>query len=225
VANQAAADYLPHGRVEVTGYPVREQFRTVAADRAAARERFHLLPDAPVLCVFGGSQGARAINAALGRHLEEILDRLHVIHIAGEKRFQEAQEAASGLTQTQRDRYLLFPYLHDEDMAAALAASDLALCRSGASTLGELPAAGLPAILVPLPDPAVHQRENADVLAAAGAAITVEERELDTRLVPLLGEMLGDKHRLAAMSAAARALDRPDAIDAIARLVLSSAAP
>jgi UDP-N-acetylglucosamine--N-acetylmuramyl-(pentapeptide) pyrophosphoryl-undecaprenol N-acetylglucosamine transferase len=71
----------------------------------------------------------------------------------------------------------------------------------------------------------VHQRENADVLAAAGAAITVDESDLDARLLPLLVETLGDHARMAAMSAAARALDRPDAIDAIAGLVLTSAAP
>jgi UDP-N-acetylglucosamine--N-acetylmuramyl-(pentapeptide) pyrophosphoryl-undecaprenol N-acetylglucosamine transferase len=109
-------------------------------------------------------------------------------------------------------------------MAGALAAADLAVCRSGASTLGELPAVGLPAILIPLPEAAVHQRENARVLADAGAAVILDESDIGRRLGPTIEGLLGDRQRLTEMAQAARALDRPDAADAIARLILSTAA-
>jgi UDP-N-acetylglucosamine--N-acetylmuramyl-(pentapeptide) pyrophosphoryl-undecaprenol N-acetylglucosamine transferase len=229
VASEASLPYLPRNRTVVTGYPVRDVFRSAeegnaAAARHSARQRFGLSSAATVLCVFGGSQGSRAINEALARHLPDVLSHLYIIHICGEKRLEEATRAAAELSEERRSRYRLFPFLHDEAMADALRASNLALCRSGASTLGELPAAGLPAILVPLPEPSVHQRENAEALASAGAAIVLDEAELGERLGPLVIELIGDSDRLAAMASAARAIDRPDAVQTIADLILSVAA-
>lgn len=224
-ATRASLAHLPRERTMVTGYPVRDHFRAVSTrSRHELRQRFDLPPDVRVLCVFGGSQGARAINEALARHLSTLLARYHIIHVCGEKRLAEAERAAAGLPHALKMRYRLFPYLHDEAMTEAMAASDLALCRSGASTLGELPALGLPAILVPLPDPAVHQRDNADVLAAAGAAVVLDESDLHERLAPLVEELLDDPGRRRAMADGARTLDRPDAAEAITRLILSAAA-
>jgi UDP-N-acetylglucosamine--N-acetylmuramyl-(pentapeptide) pyrophosphoryl-undecaprenol N-acetylglucosamine transferase len=222
VTSDAALAHLPAHRTIVTGYPVRDVFR--AASRTSGRRRFRIPDDALVLCVFGGSQGSRAINEAVAPLLPGLLTQYHVLHICGEQRLPEAQRAASGLPDEPRSRYHLFPYLHDEAMAGALAAADLAVCRSGASTLGELPAVGLPAILIPLPEAAVHQRENARVLADAGAAVILDESDIGRRLGPTIEGLLGDRQRLTEMAQAARALDRPDAADAIARLILSTAA-
>ncbi|MDQ2741492.1 MAG: UDP-N-acetylglucosamine--N-acetylmuramyl-(pentapeptide) pyrophosphoryl-undecaprenol N-acetylglucosamine transferase, partial [Chloroflexota bacterium] len=138
--------YLPGDKTVVTGYPVRESFLRVS--RASGRRRFGLPDDAVVLVVFGGSQGSRSINEALSACLPNVLADAHVIHICGDQRRSEAEVAAAGLPVELRPRYHLFPYLHDLDMAEALAAADLALCRSGASILGELPATGTPAVLV-----------------------------------------------------------------------------
>jgi UDP-N-acetylglucosamine--N-acetylmuramyl-(pentapeptide) pyrophosphoryl-undecaprenol N-acetylglucosamine transferase len=140
------------------------------------------------------------------------------VHVCGEARLAEAERAAAGLPASLRLRYHLFPYLRDEEMAHMLAAADLALCRSGASVLGELPATGTPAVLVPFPDPAVHQRENADSLAKQGAAVVLPEVDL-SQLPYVIIPLLDDSSRLQAMAQAARTAFRPDAAAAIAALI------
>jgi UDP-N-acetylglucosamine--N-acetylmuramyl-(pentapeptide) pyrophosphoryl-undecaprenol N-acetylglucosamine transferase len=217
VSTEDSLRYLPAGKGVVTGYPVRDVFLTVS--RAYGRRRFSLPEDARVLCVFGGSQGARAINEALAAALPSILAGWHVVHVCGEARLREAELAAAILPEALRHRYQLFPYLHDLDMAEALAAADLALCRSGASVLGELPATGTPAILVPLPERKVHQRENADYLANRGAAIVVSNHDLPARLTALLDELLAEPERLVGMRTACAALAKRDAAAAIARVI------
>jgi UDP-N-acetylglucosamine--N-acetylmuramyl-(pentapeptide) pyrophosphoryl-undecaprenol N-acetylglucosamine transferase len=108
-------------------------------------------------------------------------------------------------------------------MTAALAAADLAVGRAGASTLAEAAAFALPTAIVPYPHAAGHQRRNAEAYVAAGAAVSVEDDDLDAdRLVELAG-LLADPARHAQMSAAARDLARPGAADAVADLVLAVA--
>jgi UDP-N-acetylglucosamine--N-acetylmuramyl-(pentapeptide) pyrophosphoryl-undecaprenol N-acetylglucosamine transferase len=109
---------------------------------------------------------------------------------------------------------------YDDDMPTSLAAADLVVCRSGASTSFELLAAGLPAVLVPSPHvTADHQTANARHLERAGAAVLVPDADLDgDRLVAEVDALLANPARLAAMGAAARAAARPDAADAIAAL-------
>jgi UDP-N-acetylglucosamine--N-acetylmuramyl-(pentapeptide) pyrophosphoryl-undecaprenol N-acetylglucosamine transferase len=104
-------------------------------------------------------------------------------------------------------------------MADALAAADLAVCRAGASVLGELPATGTPAILVPLPQSGVHQRENAEYLADHGAAVILDDRSVHAELGTLIESLLSDRSRLAAMAAAADRLARPHATEAIIDLI------
>jgi UDP-N-acetylglucosamine--N-acetylmuramyl-(pentapeptide) pyrophosphoryl-undecaprenol N-acetylglucosamine transferase len=120
-----------------------------------------------------------------------------------------------------RPRYHLYGYMH-EDLPWAMAAADLAVMRAGASVMGELPAIGLPAILVPYPYAGGHQRFNARFLADAGAALLVEDKKLNG-LLPLVGELLADEARRATMAEAARRLARPDAAKNIARLLLEVA--
>ncbi len=127
----------------------------------------------PILLVFGGSTGARSINRALLAVLPELLKEMQIIHVSGKLDWAEVEAARgqlSGLSGEQADlaqRYRAYPYLHAE-MGAALAAADLALSRAGASSLGEFPQAGLPAILVPYPYAWRYQKVNASYLAAAG---------------------------------------------------------
>jgi UDP-N-acetylglucosamine--N-acetylmuramyl-(pentapeptide) pyrophosphoryl-undecaprenol N-acetylglucosamine transferase len=123
--------------------------------------------------------------------------------------------AREALPEPAGSRYHAFAYLHGE-MALALAAADLAVARAGASALGELPLFGLPAILVPYPHAWRYQRVNADYLAARGAALRLNDEDLAARLAPAVHELLDDRPRLAAMSAAMQALARPGAAGAIA---------
>ncbi|HID35122.1 MAG TPA: UDP-N-acetylglucosamine--N-acetylmuramyl-(pentapeptide) pyrophosphoryl-undecaprenol N-acetylglucosamine transferase [Anaerolineae bacterium] len=206
-------------RILDTGYPVRPELRRRSMTKTQARLAFHLSPHLPTLLTFGGSRGARAINQALAAALPHVLQRMQVIHISGELDFAEAQKRASGLSLAQRERYRLFPYLHDE-MVAALHAADLAVARAGASTLGEFPALGLPAILVPLPISGGHQRHNARYLADRGAAIIVENDAMPTELLPAIQNLMTHPEGLQAMSRASAALARPRAAEAIATALL-----
>lgn len=221
VAPEAAMG-LPQERVAVTGYPLRPEFEH--ACRTRGREQFGIGELERVLLVFGGSQGARRINVALAAILPSLLPLAHVIHIAGEDRVAEAERAAHGLNPALLAQYHLVPYLHGQEMADALAAADLAICRAGGSVLAELPATGTPAILAPFPDPAVHQRENADFLAAQGAALVLADARLEAELLPTVRLLLDDGPRLDAMAIAARSLARPHATQAIVTLLREVAA-
>ena len=130
----------------LTGYPLQEN--RLKARPGEAIEHFGLDPTRKTLMVFGGSRGARSINTALGSSLAKLLDDgLQIIHITGELDWERTLRQVGSLKN--HPRYHVFAYLHD-DMGLAFAAADLVVCRSGASTLAELPLFGLAAILVPL---------------------------------------------------------------------------
>ena len=121
-----------------------------------------------------------------------------------------------------RGRYRPYPFLRDE-MLSALAAADLVVGRAGSSTLAEVTALGLPMIVVPYPHAGGHQRANAKVLTDAGAARSVEDADLDATTLLDAAAILDDPVAHLAMSAAARALGRPGAADAVTDLVLAAA--
>ncbi|HEY3112004.1 MAG TPA: UDP-N-acetylglucosamine--N-acetylmuramyl-(pentapeptide) pyrophosphoryl-undecaprenol N-acetylglucosamine transferase [Chloroflexota bacterium] len=211
--------YLPPDKVVPTGYPVRPDLRAWG-DRARARATLGLPADEPVLFVVGGSTGARSINRALVAALPRLLARALVIHMAGSHGIEEARRAQAGLDGQQRARYRVFEYLHDE-YGPAMAAADLMVGRAGASVLGELPAFGLPAVLVPGRFAGGHQRHNADRLVAAGAAVRLDDDQMQQEgtLATTVLSLLDDPSRRRAMAAAARAIDRPDAAERIAALL------
>ena len=153
----------------VTGYPVRADLFSI--QKHEAWQALGLSADLPVLLVFGGSRGARSINRAVVDTLPELLQRCQVLHISGQTDWPAVQEATSGgrLAPELRARYHPHPYLND--MVHALIAADLVVARAGAATLGEFPAARLPAILVPYPYAGQHQDANAAYLTDRGAAI------------------------------------------------------
>lgn len=221
VATGDSLRYLPRDKVVVTGYPVRGEF--LGASRERGRARLDIPPDATVLFVTGGSLGARSLNEAVAASLPWLLQSTYVVHASGRDRFDEVKATSDALPAELADRYRLVPYLEAQDMADAFAASDLCLCRSGASTLGELPATGTPAVLVPLPIAGVNQRQNAEYLVASGAAVMLENDDLRDRLPPVLETLLSDRERLDAMAVACRSLARPDAADRIAELILETA--
>jgi UDP-N-acetylglucosamine--N-acetylmuramyl-(pentapeptide) pyrophosphoryl-undecaprenol N-acetylglucosamine transferase len=213
VTAEESRAYFPGRDVVVTGYPVRPEM--TAAGRQQAIAAFGLEAGRPTLLVFGGSRGARSLNRALLGSLPELLAHYQIIHISGQLDWPEVRAAADKLPEDVRSRYHAFDYLHDE-MALAFAAADLAVARAGASTLGELPLFGLPAILVPYPHAWRYQKVNADYLASRGAAVRLNDEDLEVRLAPVVRELLDDRPRLAAMSSSMRALARPEAAGTIA---------
>jgi UDP-N-acetylglucosamine--N-acetylmuramyl-(pentapeptide) pyrophosphoryl-undecaprenol N-acetylglucosamine transferase len=217
VTAEPAAGHFRPGQAVVTGYPVRREL--FERDPAEARARLGLRAeddDLPVLLVFGGSQGARSINRAVSEGIRSLLEVAQVIHISGRRDAKWMQAGRAELPESLQARYHLYDYLYDE-MVDALLAADLVVSRAGASTLGEFPAAGLPAVLVPYPYAGAHQWDNARYLVEAGAAITIGDADLGTGLIPAVLDLLADGGRRAAMQQAARALARRDAAQRIAR--------
>jgi UDP-N-acetylglucosamine--N-acetylmuramyl-(pentapeptide) pyrophosphoryl-undecaprenol N-acetylglucosamine transferase len=193
----------------VTGVPVRQAFFQIP--------RKPYVQASPTLLVFGGSQGARAINQAMIRAMPELMRRLpglHVIHQTGERDYNEVRSAYSQAAIPAEVHKFI------DDMPGFFSRADLVLCRSGASTVAEIAAAGKPAIFVPFPLAADdHQRRNAEALEQAKAAVVLEETKLDqVWLVDTLCALLDDPARLAAMSVAARAMAHPNATKDIAEL-------
>ncbi len=196
-------------RYRVTGVPVRRAFFHIASCRTGG--------DPPTLLVFGGSQGAHAINQVVVESLErlrEAIPRLHVIHQTGERDYNDAQAAYLGSSGSAE----VYPFI--DDMPGTFARADLLLCRSGASTVAEIAAAARPAIFVPFPGAADdHQKRNAEALERAGAAVMIEQKHLTTqRLVEVVSSLLNDKARRAAMAAAAGRLAHPNAAAEIAQM-------
>ncbi len=211
--------YVPAAKMVVTGYPVRPELRAAAAlSQEEALAQFDLQPGRPTLFVFGGSRGAQAINRALMAALPLLLAQIQIIHISGELTWPEVEANAAQLSEEERAYYRPYPYLH-ERMGAAFRAADLVLARAGASMMGEGPAFGLPAVLVPLAWAWRYQKVNADFLTQQGAAVQLTDESLPAQLVPTVLGLLQDPARLAQMSAAARALDVPEAAANLAQLL------
>lgn len=210
--------FLPSRKVAVTGYPLGERVRNWT--RETGRKALQLPGADPVLLVFGGSRGARSINQAVLAHLEPLLDLAHVVHISGTLDWDAVASARERLSESLRDRYHAYAYLHDE-MGAALAGADLVVSRAGASILGEFPFFGLPALLAPYPYAWRYQKVNAQWLAERDAAIVIEDADLDTRLVSEVRALLQDAGRRQYMADAASVLARPTAAQTIAALLIS----
>ncbi len=217
--------FVPADKMVVTGYPVRAEIR---AARSLSRENalgmFDLAPGRPTLFVFGGSRGARNINRALMAILPKLLTEAQIIHVSGTLTWPEVEANAATLPTGLRDYYRPYPYLHDE-MGAAFRAADLVLARAGASMLGECPAFGLPAILVPLTFAWRYQKVNADYLTDHGAAVQLTDETLAEELLPTVRNLLFDREKLAQMATAAAALDKPTATADLAQVILSVVDP
>lgn len=201
-------------RYRVTGRPVP----AFAPDRARARERLAIAAEQTCVLVFGGSLGARSINAAA---LEAFAQApFHVLHVCGTRDYAElaARVPASP------GGYDLREYLDLGSFADALAAADLVVARAGGSVF-EIAAHGLPAILVPYPHASAdHQSANARWMTQAGAAVTIADGELTgARLRAQVDALLGDRARLRAMARACAGLARPQAAREVARELLEAA--
>jgi UDP-N-acetylglucosamine--N-acetylmuramyl-(pentapeptide) pyrophosphoryl-undecaprenol N-acetylglucosamine transferase len=219
VTSEESYQYFRREKVIVTGYPVRSA--TFSLSRAEARQALDLDQGAKTLLVFGGSRGARSINQALVAGLRDLLPACQIVHVSGRLDADWVAGAAKSLPEELRSRY--HPYVYLDDMPQALVAADLAVARAGAATLGELPAAGLPSLLVPYPYAGQHQLPNARYMARNGAAQVLLDSELGERLVPAVLNLLNDAEALAGMRESARAMARPDAASAIAEQLWQTA--
>ena len=211
-------------RLVVTGYPVRPDFKNVS--REEALQQLGLTADLPVLLVSGGSKGARSLNRALLQALPELLPSMQIIHLTGSLDWPEIQAKQEELRGRETvaawiERYHPFPYLHE--MGAALAAADLVVSRAGASSLGEYPHFGLPAILVPYPFAWKYQKVNAAWLAERGAAQVLADEDLPGSLSQAVLSLIENRGRLEAMRAASKALAKPGAANLIAELLIQTA--
>jgi UDP-N-acetylglucosamine--N-acetylmuramyl-(pentapeptide) pyrophosphoryl-undecaprenol N-acetylglucosamine transferase len=216
-----ARRFLPrHVPVTITGYPTRPELGSL--EKPAARRQLGLDAKLPVLLVFGGSKGAHSINLAILNCLESLLDQAQIVHITGQADWETVNQAASHLPLKLRSRYHAHPYLYEE-MGAALTAADLVVCRAGASTLGELPLFGLPAVLIPYPYAWRYQKVNADYLVKHGAGLSLEDARMNSELFQTVSNLLNEPARLKNMRSAMRKLAVADASGRIARVILETA--
>jgi UDP-N-acetylglucosamine--N-acetylmuramyl-(pentapeptide) pyrophosphoryl-undecaprenol N-acetylglucosamine transferase len=209
---EETCEYFP--RCKVTGVPVRSAFFSIPAKVGGA----------PTLLVFGGSQGARAINQAMIESLAGLrakIPGIHIIHQTGQRDYDRVLAAyeQSGIS-GEVHKFI-------DDMPGTFGRADLLVCRSGASTVAEIAAAGKPAIFVPFPAAADdHQNVNARALERVGAAVVVEESNLEAAyLVETIAALIADATRLQSMSVAARSLAHPQAVEEIVEMVRKLANP
>ena len=205
---------------EVVGVPVRATITGLdrAALRAQARAHFGFAEDALVLLVFGGSQGAASINRAVSAAAGDLAARrIAVLHAHGPKNTLELPVASPG-----DPPYVPVPYLDRMDLAYA--AADLAICRSGAMTVAEVSAVGLPAVYVPLPIGNGEQRLNALPVVDAGGGLLVDDAELTPDYVTeRIGTLMGDTAALDQMTTAAALAGHRDAARRVAQIALEVA--
>ncbi|MDP6606383.1 MAG: glycosyltransferase [Dehalococcoidia bacterium] len=209
---EASLAFLSPRNTVVTGYPVRRQFTGVTREQGA--RHFGLDPSVHTLLVAGGSLGAHHVNRVVAAALPRLLDRTQVLHISGRTDASWLERERAPLPDWQRERYHVTGYT--DEMAMAMAAADLAITRAGASSLGELPVSGLPAIV--LPGGFSDQHANASYLVAQGAAVSLPPGELES-LPDVAIELLDDEARLAAMCEAMSALAHPDAAERLASML------
>lgn len=214
---EARSHFPRRDHLKVTGNPVRSFI--LSGDREPALRDFKLSLGKPTLFVFGGSLGAKRITVAAVDALRRLKGRVDVQCIlqTGREEFEAVRDtvAAEQLPAT------VLPFV--KKMHLAYAAADLVVCRAGAMTLAEIAVCGRPSILVPYPYAAHdHQRVNAQNLADRGAAVVIEDAELDgERLAREVAHLLADRTLLSRMSANARLFARPDAAARLARSLVS----
>ena len=226
VAKRAAACAVawpgtPLPNAVITGNPVRPDIVESRLSRDIARAMLGVPTDRLLIASFGGSLGATAINNAMVALAEHWRDRddLSLYHVVGKRDWAKHKTFEAKLF------YKAVEY--EENMVALYAAADLLICRSGATTSAEIAVAGVPSILVPFPNATGdHQTANARAFEKAGAAIVLPDKDCDgEHLALLVGPILVDPARRAAMSAAARSLAVPDAAARVAKLVNQHARP
>ncbi len=224
---QAMPYFGPKG--VLTGNPVRLSLRAPQVAKETGKKELGFSPTEPLVVILGGSQGSQRINEFIALNLKELIGMTQVLHQCGtanqgymEKLTKAALAEANAVTKA--TRYRLVPYLEDREMSVALAAADVVVARAGSGTIAELALYGRPVVLIPLAGSANdHQRANAYAFAKQGAAIVIEESNMQFGIFAgqlktvLTGGELAEK-----MGSAMRQLAKPDAARAVAEEVLKA---
>lgn len=229
IAFETVAKYFNKNKVFISGNPIRAGLLDEIASIDAAKGNLKFKKDQGLIFIYSGSQGAVRINRFVLDNLEALLKRFQIFHQAGEKNLEEVKSASRGilkdLPSEVRECYQVAGFLDLEKLKMVFEAADAVISRAGSSSIFEIAAFGKPSILVPIPAEVVgdHQVLNAYEYAKTGAAIVIEETNLTPNLVlSQIDNILGDKNRAAAMSAAAKRFAKPEAASIIAQEVLKS---
>lgn len=216
---------FPAGKTALTGNPIRNDARHPISQGAA--EFLNLEPDAPVIYVTGGSQGAAIINDVILDILPSLLEKYQVIHQVGTANLADAEKRASFVLEksTHKNRYKLFPYLNNSALRMVAGIADVVISRAGAGAIFEFACWGTPAILIPIPLAISHdQRENAFAYARSGGAVVIEQNNLTgSVLVSEINRILGDEALQESMKRGAKSFAKPDAAREIAKEILNLA--
>ncbi|OGY99620.1 MAG: hypothetical protein A2945_03170 [Candidatus Liptonbacteria bacterium RIFCSPLOWO2_01_FULL_52_25] len=225
VSFEAAQRYFNPKKTALVGVPVRKSVFSGNVDQAVAKEALGFDAKRPLVLVLGGSQGSTRINEFIITNLENILKESQVLHQAGSVNFGDTERIGQFIVKglplevAKKTRYRVAQYLEVGEMANALGAADLIICRAGSSTIFEAAAFGKPMILIPLEEAANdHQRVNAYEFARGGGGIVIEEANLLPGLfMTQLRTILGNPQKLTQMSAASQKFYKPGAAEAIAQ--------
>lgn len=225
VAFAEGAAYFPKDKVAHTGNPVRKAALVPA--REGVYEFFKLNPEIPTILITGGSQGSQTLNEAVLASLPLLLNKYQVIHQTGPNNIDDVQgrvKVVMGDSPGQ-ERYRAFGYLNDLQTRMASGVAKLVVSRAGAGNIFEVASWGIPAILVPIPEPTSHdQTKNAYAYARAGGAVVIEQNNLTPGLlVSEINRILGHEQVVRAMGNAGKQFARADAASLIAAALLDIA--
>ncbi|MGI6045472.1 MAG: undecaprenyldiphospho-muramoylpentapeptide beta-N-acetylglucosaminyltransferase [Eggerthellaceae bacterium] len=217
--DHAAQSVADKSKIYLTGNPVRQS--VLEATRQEGREMLEIPDEALILLVFGGSLGARHLNAAICELKDKLLsyENLYLVHVTGPKEYETVKEALA-LTKEEEKRWKLFDYQYQ--MGATMAAADAIVSRAGASSLAEISARAIPALLVPFPyATADHQTINAQSYVDAGCALMIPDAEVESpEFASALCQLIEDKDLRASMTKAAQAQKTRDAAANLADVVM-----
>ena len=223
VGCEGALNHFPKDKTTYTGNPIRAE--VLQGTREEGLKHFDFDDDKPVVLISGGSRGARSINRAMVDVLVNAATNptVQYLHVTGKSEYDDVIERIedAGVALETLRHIRVEPYLYN--MPQAMAMTDLAIFRAGATGLAELTARGIPSILIPYPYAAEnHQEYNAKALVEAGAARMILNKDLTSELLQEnITELLESPGKLKAMSAASLSLGRPQAAKDIAEMILS----
>ena len=228
VAHPDAAGHFPEksrSKIARTGHPIRREIESPSKE--GGHEFLKLDPTIPTLLVFGGSQGARAINEVVLDSLLELVQHYNVVHQTGSVNLEETSGIARVVLHDSqfKDRYRSFGLLNALAIRMAAGIATIVVARAGSGTIFEIASWGIPSILVPIPLDISHdQTENAFSYARAGGCVVIEQRNLSTHVLNAeIARLIGDDAKRTAMSVAAIAYSRPKAARKIADILLETA--
>jgi UDP-N-acetylglucosamine--N-acetylmuramyl-(pentapeptide) pyrophosphoryl-undecaprenol N-acetylglucosamine transferase len=210
---EASKRYLPESGTIITGNPIRREI--VEQTREKGREKLNLSGETFTLVITGASQGARSINSAVLKSLPRWKKQgWQVLHLVGRNNYEEMKKATESYVNDFKEEYRCIDYT--EDMASVYASADLVVARAGASTLAEITARGLPAVLIPYPYAADnHQEKNARWVEETGGAKVILDSVVEEELCDVVVELAANKTKLYEMSKSSRTLGRPEALKQI----------